>query len=76
MAGLFVNEGAESELLASPFAMLNSSSEPIDPDVNLEQGTQKAKNTCVMLKSIITGWACATNMFSVTLKVKLWSTQF
>ena len=35
-AGLLVTDGAESELLASPFAMLKSSSEPIDPDVNLE----------------------------------------
>lgn len=39
IAGLFVTEGAESELLASPLArlMLNSSSEPIEPDVNLEK---------------------------------------
>lgn len=29
-------DGAESELLASPFAMLKSSSEPMEPDVNLE----------------------------------------
>ena len=35
MAGLVI-EGAESELLASPLAIINSSSEPIDPDVNLK----------------------------------------
>ena len=41
MAGLCVADGAESELLASPFAILNSSSEPIEPDVSLDKETQK-----------------------------------
>ena len=39
MAGLVI-EGAESELLASPLAIINSSSEPIDPDVNLKRRKQ------------------------------------
>lgn len=34
-------EGAESELLASPFAMWKSSSEPIEPDVNLKYRRSK-----------------------------------
>lgn len=43
MAGLVI-EGAESELLASPLAIINSSSEPIDPDVNLKRRKQNQKH--------------------------------
>ena len=43
MAGLVI-EGAESELLASPLAIINSSSEPIDPDVNLKWRKQNQKH--------------------------------
>lgn len=57
-AGLFVTDGAESELLASPFAMLNSSSEPIEPDVNLEKKQRKTYRQ-VKLKSSLTTCYCA-----------------
>lgn len=64
MAGLFVNDGAESELLASPFAILNSSSEPIEPDVNLDKETQKTTQ-CQFEINCFTTNNCVTIRLSV-----------
>lgn len=49
-AGLWVTEGAESELLASPLAMLNSSSDPIEPVVNLRD--ERLRNTTLLFEGL------------------------